>query len=62
MSDFNEDLIMEINLLRTNTKKYAKTVSKYKNYFKGNILCLPIQTLEFKLKKEKKHLKKQLIF
>ena len=41
MSDFNEDLIMEINLLRTNPKKYAKTISKYMHYFKGNLLCLP---------------------
>ena len=41
MSDFNEDLIMEINLLRTNPKKYAKTISKYMNYFKGYLLCLP---------------------
>ena len=41
MSDFNEDLIMEINLLRTNPKKYAKTISKYMNYFKGKLLCLP---------------------
>ena len=41
MSDFNEALIMEINLLRTNPKKYAKTISKYMNYFKGNLLCLP---------------------
>ena len=41
MSDFNEDLIMEKNLLRTNPKKYAKTISKYMNYFKGNLLCLP---------------------
>ena len=41
MSDFNEDLIMEINLLRTNPKIYAKTIMKYMNYFKGNLLCLP---------------------
>lgn len=41
MSDFNEDLIMEINLLRTNPKIYAKTISKYMSYFKGNLLCLP---------------------
>ena len=41
MSDFNEDLIMEINLLRTNPKKYAKTISKYMNYFRGKLLCLP---------------------
>ena len=41
MSDFNEDLIMEINLLRTNPKMYAKTISKYMDYFKGNLLCLP---------------------
>jgi len=32
---------MEINLLRTNPKKYAKTISKYMNYFKGKLLCLP---------------------
>ena len=38
---FNEDLITEINLLRTNPKKYAKTLSKYINYFKGKLLCLP---------------------
>ena len=41
MSDFNEDLIIEINLLRTNPKKYAKTISKYMNYFRGKLLCLP---------------------
>ena len=41
MSDFNEDLITEINLLRTNPKKYAKTISKYMNYFRGKLLCLP---------------------
>ena len=32
---------MEINLLRTNPKKYAKTISKYMNYFRGKLLCLP---------------------
>ena len=41
MSDFNEELLGEINALRTNPKKYAKTISKYINYFKGTLLCLP---------------------
>ena len=41
MSDFNEELLGEINALRTNPKKYARTISKYINYFKGKLLCLP---------------------
>ena len=41
MSDFNEELVNEINSLRTNPKKYARTISKYINYFKGKILHLP---------------------
>ena len=41
MSDFNEELVTEINKARTNPKKYAKIISKYLDYFKGNILYLP---------------------
>ena len=41
MSEFNEELVTEINSLRTNPKKYARTISKYIGYFKGNLLCLP---------------------
>jgi ferredoxin len=41
MSDFNEELLGEINTLRTNPKKYARTISKYINYFKDKLLCLP---------------------
>ena len=41
MSDFNEELLAEINTLRTNPKKYARIISKYISYFKGNLLCLP---------------------
>ncbi len=41
MSDFNEELLGEINSLRTNPKKYARTISKYIGYFKGKLLCLP---------------------
>ena len=41
MSDFNEDLITEINLLRTNPKKYAETISNYINYFKGKLFFMP---------------------
>ncbi len=41
MSEFNQELIREINSLRTNPKKYARTVAKYITYFKGKILRLP---------------------
>lgn len=41
MADFNEELVGEINTLRTNPRKYARTISKYINYFKGTLLCLP---------------------
>ena len=41
MSEFNEELLAEINALRTNPRKYARTISKYINYFKDNLLCLP---------------------
>ena len=41
MADFNEELFHEINALRTNPKKYAKTIGKYISYFKGKVLCLP---------------------
>ena len=41
MSEFNEELVTEINSLRTNPKKYARTISKYIGYFKGKLLCLP---------------------
>lgn len=41
ISDFNEELVGEINSLRTNPKKYAKTISTYIDYFKGKLLCLP---------------------
>ena len=41
MSDFNQELVREINSLRTNPKKYSRTVAKYINYFKGKILRLP---------------------
>jgi len=41
MSEFNEELLAEINALRTNPRKYSRTISKYINYFKGKLLCLP---------------------
>ena len=41
MSEFNEELLAEISALRTNPRKYARTISKYINYFKGKLLCLP---------------------
>ena len=41
MSEFNEELLAEINSLRTNPRKYARTISKYINYFKDKLLCLP---------------------
>ena len=41
MADFNEELVGEINALRTNPRKYARTIQKYLGYFKGKLLCLP---------------------
>ena len=41
MSDFNEELIKEVNLLRTNPKEYADKISRYLNYFNGKLFCLP---------------------
>ncbi len=38
---FEEDLVKEINELRTNPKGYAKKVQKYISYFDGNLLNLP---------------------
>ena len=41
MSNFNQELLDEINLLRTNPRRYSKKVSKYIDYFKGNVLRIP---------------------
>ena len=41
MSDFNEELIKEINLLRKNPKEYANKISKYLKYFNEKIFCYP---------------------
>ena len=40
MSDFNEELISEINSLRTNPRIYARKILKYIKYFKGKLFCL----------------------
>ena len=45
MSDFNEELLCEINALRTNTKKYARTIPKYINYFKDKLYYLNFKKL-----------------
>ena len=47
MSDFNEQLINEINSLRTDPKNYAKTISKYLNHFKEKLFYLPEKNIEF---------------
>jgi hypothetical protein len=47
MSDFNEDLIKEINLLRTNPKKYAEILLKYVDYFKEKLFLLPKSNIGF---------------
>ena len=47
MSDFNEDLIKEINLLRTNPKKYAEILLKYVEYFKEKLFLLPKSNIGF---------------
>ena len=38
---FEEDLVKEINELRTNPKAYTKKIQKYISYFDGNLLNLP---------------------
>lgn len=41
MSDFNHALLDEINLLRSNPRRYSKKILKYIDYFKGKVLYLP---------------------
>jgi hypothetical protein len=38
---FEEDLVKEINVLRTNPKGYIQKMKKYISYFDGNLLKLP---------------------
>ena len=38
---FEQELVKEINSLRTNPKEYAKKVQKYISYFNGKLLDLP---------------------
>ena len=38
---FQEQLVKEINELRTNPKEYAKKLEKYAGYFKGKALHIP---------------------
>lgn len=40
-TNFNGDLVDEINTLRTNPKRYAVKVLLYKKYFKGDVLRIP---------------------
>ena len=47
MSNFNENLIKEINLLRTNPKKYAEILLKYVDYFKEKLFSLPESNIGF---------------
>ena len=41
MSNFNKELLDEINFLRTNPRRYSKKLSKYLDCFKDKILNLP---------------------
>ena len=41
MSNFSQELLDEINFLRTNPRRYSKKLSKYIDYFKDKILRLP---------------------
>ena len=41
MSNFNKELLDEINFLRTNPRRYSKKLSKYIDCFKDKILYLP---------------------
>ena len=38
---FEEDLVREINILRSNPKGYIQKMKKYISYFEGNLLKLP---------------------
>ena len=38
---FEEELVREINSLRTNPKQYVKKIKKYMSYFDGKLLKLP---------------------
>lgn len=41
MSNFNQQLLDEINYVRTNPRRYSKKLSKYIDYFKDKVLYLP---------------------
>ncbi len=38
---FEEELVKELNHLRTNPKDYAKKLNKFVSYFKGKVLRIP---------------------
>ena len=40
-SNFNSEIVDEVNALRTNPKRYAIKVLTYKKYFKGDVLRIP---------------------
>ena len=42
---FERELVEQINLLRTNPKKFAEKLNKYLSYFKGNVLNIPERTI-----------------
>ena len=42
---FERELVEQINLLRTNPKKFAEKLNKYLSYFKGNVLNIPERPL-----------------
>ena len=42
---FERELVEQINLLRTNPKKFAEKLNKYLSYFKGNVLNIPDRPL-----------------
>lgn len=41
MSNFNKELLDEINFLRTNPRRYSKKLAKYIDYFKDKVLYIP---------------------
>jgi hypothetical protein len=42
---FERELVEQINLLRTNPKKFAEKLKTYLTYFKGNVLNIPERTI-----------------
>ena len=59
MEDFEQQVIDELNTIRTSPQEYSKIIRGNIKNFKGLLLHLPGQNWEYRLKKEQKPMKKQ---